>query len=502
MSASTVSSTARTASATTPAFGFWLNGKSRPAHSGASFERKNPFDGSVAATFANGDESDANDAVQAARDAFDTGPWPRSAARTRYQVLMRFAQVLSDNARAIAERMVLESGKPIKVAFGEVQGSIKTIEYYAGATLALEGRAISDRNPEALGLVLREPIGVAALITPWNFPVLNPVIKIAPALAAGCTLVVKPSHLCPGPTLLLAQYLTEAGLPDGVLNVVTSDLDRGALVGQILCSSLLVDKIAFTGSTATGRAVMRAATSNIKHVSLELGGKSANIVFNDAPFDEAAATAISAFCYNSGQQCSAGSRLLVQRGIHDRFIDAVVEQAHLQVLGDPMKDTTSMGPLINEEQHTRVLGYVEIGKREGKLVTGGGAPPGAAFANSLFVEPTIFDAVSNSSKLAQEEVFGPVLAVILFDTEEDAIRLANESRYGLAGGVWSSSINTAIRVAKAVRTGKMFINSYNSAGIDDMPHGGYKESGIGREWGPNGLEEFQQVKTIQIRLPK
>ena len=502
MSASTVSSTARAANATAPAFGLWLNGKSRPAHSGASFERINPFDGSVAATFANGDESDANEAVQAARHAFDAGPWPRSAARTRYQVLMRFAQILSDNARVMAERMVLESGKPIKVALGEVQGSIKTIEYYAGATLALEGRAISDRNPEALGLVLREPIGVAALITPWNFPVLNPVIKIAPALAAGCTLVVKPSHLCPGPTLLLAQYLTEAGLPDGVLNVVTSDLDRGALVGQILCRSLLVDKIAFTGSTATGRAVMRAATSNIKHVSLELGGKSANIVFNDAPFDEAAATAISAFCYNSGQQCSAGSRLLVQRGIHDRFIEAVVSQARLQVLGDPMKDSTSMGPLINEDQHKRVLGYVEIGKQEGKLVTGGGAPPGAAFANSLFVEPTIFDAVNNSSKLAQEEVFGPVLAVILFDTEEDAIRLANESRYGLAGGVWSSSINTAIRVAKAVRTGKMFINSYNSAGIDDMPHGGYKESGIGREWGPNGLEEFQQVKTIQIRLPK
>ncbi len=502
MSASSASSSARKAGASAPAFGLWLNGKSRPAHSGASFERKNPFDGSVAATFANGGESDANEAIQAARQAFDTGPWPRSAARNRYQVLMRFAQLLSDNARAMAERMVLESGKPIKVALGEVQGSIKTIEYYAGATLALEGKAVSDRNPEAMGLVLREPIGVAALITPWNFPVLNPVIKIAPALAAGCTVVVKPSHLCPGPTLLLAQYLTEAGLPDGVLNVVTSDLDRGALVGQILCVSLLVDKIAFTGSTATGRAVMRAAASNIKHVSLELGGKSANIVFNDAPFDEAAATAINAFCYNSGQQCSAGSRLLVQRGIHDRFVEAMVGQARLQVLGDPMKDATSMGPLINEEQHKKVLGYIEIGKQEGKLVTGGGAPPGAAFAGSLFVEPTIFDAMSNSSKLAQEEVFGPVLAVIPFDTEEDAVRLANDSRYGLAGGVWSSSINTAIRVAKAVRTGKMFINSYNSAGLDDMPHGGYKESGIGREWGPNGLEEFQQVKTVQIRLPK
>lgn len=500
MSASTVSTATRKASTKAPAFGLWLNGEERPAQSGAVFQRTNPFDGSVAATFANGDQSDANAAIEIARKSFDTGPWPRSSARTRYQVLMRFAQILSDRAREMAERMVVESGKPIKVGLGEVQGSIKTIEYYAGAALAMEGKAINDRVPDALGMVLREPIGVAALITPWNFPVLNPVIKIAPALAAGCTLVVKPSHLCSGPTMLLAQYLAEAGLPDGVINVVTSDLNRGAVVGEILCSSLLVDKIAFTGSTTTGRAVMRAAASNTKHVSLELGGKSANIIFNDAPFDEAAATAINAFCYNSGQQCSAGSRLLVQRGIHDRFVDAIIKQAHLQVVGDPMKETTSMGPLVNEEQHKRVLGYIDVGKKEGKLVTGGGAPATAECANGLFVEPTIFDSINNSSKLAQEEVFGPVLAVISFDSEEEAIRLANDSRYGLAGGVWSNSINTAIRVVKGVRTGKMFVNCYNSSGLDDLPHGGYKESGVGREWGPNGLEEFQQLKTVQIRL--
>lgn len=502
MSTSTVANSARKANTVAPTFGLWLNGKSRPARSGATFERMDPFNDSLAATFANGDEGDANAAIQIARNAFDIGPWPRTAARTRYQVLMRFAQIVSDNAQVLAERMALESGKPIKVGLGEVQGSIKTIEYYAGATLAMEGKAISDRIPEALGLIVREPIGVAALITPWNFPLLNPAIKIAAALAAGCTLVVKPSHLCSGPALLLAQYLTDAGLPDGVLNVVTSDLDRGAIVGQVLCGSLLVDKIAFTGSTATGRAVMRAAASNTKHVSLELGGKSANIVFDDAPFEEAVATAINAFCNNSGQQCSAGSRLLVQRGIHDRFIEALAKQAQLQVLGDPMTETTSMGPLISEEQHKRVLGYIEIGRKDGKLVAGGGAPPGAAFANSLFVEPTIFDRMSNSSKLAQEEVFGPVLAAISFDTEENAVRLANESRYGLAGGVWSNSINTAIRVAKGVRAGKMFVNCYNSSGLDDMPHGGYKDSGIGRELGPNGLEEFQQVKTIQIRLGK
>jgi acyl-CoA reductase-like NAD-dependent aldehyde dehydrogenase len=223
-------------------------------------------------------------------------------------------------------------------------------------------------------------------------------------------------------------------------------------------------------------------------------------VFNDAPFDDAAATAISAFCYNSGQQCSAGTRLVVQRGIHDRFVEAVVKQANLQLLGDPMRETTTMGPLINEEQYRRVLGYIDIGKNDGQLIAGGGASAHPECANGLFVEPTIFDGVDNSSRIAQEEVFGPVLAVIAFDTEEDAIRIANDSRFGLAGGVWSNSINTAIRVVKGVRTGKMFVNCYNNAGLDDLPHGGYKESGIGREWGSSGLEEFQQLKTVQIRL--
>ena len=247
---------------------------------------------------------------------------------------------------------------------------------------------------------------------------------------------------------------------------------------------------------------MRSAASNNKRVSLELGGKSANIVFDDAPFAEAAATAINAFCFNSGQQCSAGSRLLVQRGIHERFMEAIAAQARLQVLGDPRLETTTMGPLVNAEQHRRVMDYVDIGHAEGKLIAGGSSPRGEAFAKSYFLEPTVFDHVDNAGRLAQEEVFGPVLAVIPFDTEEDAIRLANESRYGLAGGVWSQSINTAIRVAKGVRTGKMFVNCYNSSGLDDMPHGGYKDSGIGREFGPNGLEEFQQVKTVQIKLTR
>ncbi|MBU6423993.1 MAG: aldehyde dehydrogenase family protein, partial [Chloroflexi bacterium] len=364
----------------------------------------------------------------------------------------------------------------------------------------LEGEAVSERVPDALGLVLHEPIGVCGFITPWNFPILNPVVKIAPALAVGCTVVIKPSHLCSGPVLLLARYLAEAGLPGGVLNVVTSDLERGGVVGQAIAASPLVDKIAFTGSTATGRAVMRTASGTNKRVSMELGGKSANIVFADAPFDDAAATSVRAFCHNSGQQCSAGTRLLVQRDIHERFVEALARETRRQTVGEPLAETTTMGPLVNDDQHRRVQGYLDIGRREARVVVGGGAPPGDAFAGSLFVAPTIFDDVDNASRLAQEEVFGPVLSVIPFTTEEDAVRLANDTRYGLAGGVWTSSIDRAIRVVKAVRTGKMFVNAYNNVGLEDLPHGGYKDSGIGREQGRRGLEEFQEVKTVQIKI--
>jgi acyl-CoA reductase-like NAD-dependent aldehyde dehydrogenase len=480
-------------------FDHLVDGATRAASTGQVFERINPTDGSVAGVFANGTADDARTAIASARKAFDQESWPHTPARLRFEILSKTAALIERNAEKLALRMVLESGKPIRTALGEVQGAVKTFQYYAGVALTLEGSAISDRVPDALGLILHEPIGVVGFITPWNFPLLNPVCKIAPALAAGCTVVIKPSHLCPGPAVLLVQYLHEAGLPKGVCNVVTSDIDRGAAVGQELATSPLVDKIAFTGSTATGRAVMRAASDTNKKVSLELGGKSANIVFADAPFDLAAQTAISAFCYNSGQQCSAGTRLLVQRSIHERFLDAIIKEAKKQVVGDPRDMATTMGPLVNEEQYRRVLSYIEVGSQEGLLVAGG-EPKGVTATGGFFVEPTIFDGVSNSARIAREEVFGPVLSVILFDTEDDAIRLANESRYGLAGGVWSSSIGTAIRVAKAVRTGKMFVNSYNSAGIDDMPHGGYKDSGVGREFGREGLTEFQQIKTVQIKL--
>ncbi len=478
-------------------FDLWIDGRPQPSLSGETFERRNPYDNTIASTFANGTEADAARAVAAARRAFDDGTWPDSPARERHAVLSNASRLLTERAEELAERMVLESGKPISLARGEVQVTIKTFDYYAGLALASEGEAISERMPGALGLVLREPVGVAALITAWNFPLTGTAIKIAPALAAGCTVVAKPSHLCAGPTVQLAQLLSEAGLPDGVVNVVTSDRSRGAEVGQSFSASMDVDKVAFTGSTASGQAVMRAAASNAKRVALELGGKSANIVFPDAPFDDAVATALGAFTFNSGQQCSAGSRLLLHRDIYDDFLIKLRERAGTVVLGDPMSPDTTMGPLISADQYRRVREYVEVGHQEGRLVAGGGA---GADGDSYFVEPTVFADIDPNARLAQEEVFGPVLAVIPFSTAEEAIEIANNSRYGLAGGVWSASLDTAFQVVRGVRTGKMFVNCYNTSGLDDMPHGGYKQSGFGREFGQSGLEEFLEQKTVQIRL--
>lgn len=464
------------------------------ATGGGTFSRTNPFDGTVAARFANATAADAEAAIHAARSAFDTGPWPRLSARARHDILRGVADAIRARSEDFAIRMVRESGKPVTLARAEAAAAARTFDYYSGLILADEGAAIAGRVPQALGLILPEPVGVCAFITPWNFPLLNPVCKIAPALAAGCTVVIKPSHLCPDPVILLAEVLAAAGLPPGVFNVVTSELERGGVVGQVLAGSPLVDKVAFTGSTATGRAVMRAAAANNTHVALELGGKSANIVFADAPFDTAVSTAITAFCFNSGQQCSAGSRLLVQSSIHDAFVDALVVAAGRQVLGDPADPATTMGPVVSPEQFARVSDYIAIGDGEGRRVCGG--PTG----DGLFIAPTIFTGLTNDARIAREEIFGPVLSVIPFEDEADAIRIANDSSYGLAGGVWSRSIDTALRVARAVRTGKMFVNCYNSAGIDDMPHGGVKDSGIGREFGRQGLEEYQAVKTVQIRL--
>ncbi len=483
---------------TTKDFELWVNGERRPARSGAVFERRNPYDNSIAGIYANGSDADAREAVDTAREAFDSGPWPHSSGHRRFEVLQKTAQLLIEREDEFAHRMAVESGKPVATGLGELRTAARTFEFYAGAALDLEGSAISNRFDDALGLVLKEPIGVVGFITPWNFPIVNPSVKIAPALAAGCTIVIKPSHLCSGPVLLLAQCLEDAGLPAGVLNVVTTDIDRGGLVGGVISGSPKIDKVAFTGSTSTGTIVMKSAAETNKPVALELGGKSANIVFADADLAAAARTSVRAFCNNSGQQCSAGTRLLVQKDVHEQFVRALIDNLSTEIVGDPLDPDTTMGPLVNSDQFRRVTNYIELANDLGVVVAGG--LPSHELASRGLVRPTIVDNVDNSSRIAQEEIFGPVLCVIPFTDEKDAIRIANESDYGLAGGVWTASIDRAIRVVKAVRTGKMFVNCYNNSGLEDLPHGGYKRSGIGREQGRMGLEEFLAAKTVQIRI--
>jgi acyl-CoA reductase-like NAD-dependent aldehyde dehydrogenase len=496
------STAARTTPARTPDFAtynLWIGGQERSAVTRATFTRSSPYDHLIVAEFANGGVADVEAAVAVARDAFDHGPWPDVAADERHRVLSGAAELLRRHAGEYVDRIVLETGKPVRDAELEVRRSAIAFDYYAGAALAQESAALNQRVAGALGMILKEPVGVVALITPWNFPLAQVAEKLAGALAAGCTVVAKPSHLGPSPGLLLARHLQDAGLPDGAFNVVTSDLERGAVVGQALASSAQVDKVVFTGSPQTGAAVMRAAAATTKRLSLELGGKSANIVFADAEFDAAVRGAVRGFTNLSGQWCAAGSRLLVERSLHHEFVAAVTTEAAKHVLDDPRKHATTMGPLITAEQFERVDRYIRLGRQDYRLVCGGGRPDDAD-PTSLFVSPTVFDDVDPASVLATEEVFGPLLVVIPFDSEEEAVAIANASPFGLAGAVWTRSLSVALRVTKAVRTGKMFVNSYSDAGLDNMPHGGYKQSGFGRELGAAGLAEYQELKTVQIKL--
>jgi acyl-CoA reductase-like NAD-dependent aldehyde dehydrogenase len=485
--------------AAVPKYELWIGGRDRPAVAGTTFSRTSPYDLRVVGEFANGSIADAEAALVAAREAFDRGSWPELSAADRHRVLSTVAELLRQHARAYVDRIVLETGKPITAAEVEVTRCAGVFEYYAGAVLAEESVAINRRVPAALGMILKEPVGVVAMITPWNFPLAQVAEKVAAALAAGCTVVAKPSHLGPSPAFLLAKDLQTAGLPGGVFNVITSDFDRGATVGQLLASSPLVDKVVFTGSPQAGRAVMSAASATTKRLSLELGGKSANIVFADADFDAAVRGTVRGFTNLSGQWCAAGTRLLVERSIHTEFVSALAAEAGRHVLDDPLRHATTMGPLITAAQFDRVSRYIALASDESRLVCGGGRPE-SADESSLFVAPTIFDDVAPCSVLSREEVFGPVLAVIPFETEDDAVELANASPYGLAGAVWTGSLSTALRVTKAIRTGKVFVNNYSDAGLDNMPHGGYKQSGFGRELAGAGLEEYQELKTVQIRL--
>jgi acyl-CoA reductase-like NAD-dependent aldehyde dehydrogenase len=456
----------------------------------------------VVASYPNCGIEETREALGVARRVFDETPWPTCPARERAQILTRASTLLTERADEFARWVALEAGKPIRMARSEVIHSAQVMSHFAAATQDLKGEAITQQVPDGIGLVIHEPIGVVGVITPWNFPLSLLVRKVAAAIAAGCTVVAKPSHYTPAVALMLADLLTEAGLPAGVFNVLTSDIDNGALVGQELASSTLVDMVAFTGSTEAGKSVGRAAMSNVKRIALELGGKSPNVVFADANMDDAVKGAYNGIYLNSGQVCQAGTRLLVERSVKDEFVRRLMEMSENAVLGDPLLASTTMGPLINERQVGRVTGYIEQGRKEAKVIYEATEKTKGQPEGSLFVAPTIFDDVPSAAVIAQEEVFGPVLAVLAFDTVEESIKLANETMYGLAAAVWTSNINTAFAVTKGIRAGTVWVNAYHSSSLNNLPYGGYKQSGLGRELGTQGLDEYLETKSVQIQLPR
>ena len=463
----------------------------------ASQDIVNPATGALLARAARATAAETHAAIGAARQAFDSGVWSGMTAERRGQILLDIARRLREDGPSFARLETENMGKPIIEAELDVADAATCFEYYGGLATKITG----DVNPvpdEAISLTLKEPVGVCGQIIPWNYPLLMAAWKIAPALCAGCTVILKPAEATPLTALALARILDAMpDLPKGVVNIVTGD---GIAAGAALASSDLVDKIAFTGSTRTGRSILRAAAdSNLKRVTLELGGKSPNIFFADAGWDAAVEGAVFGVFVNQGEVCSAGSRVLVERPIYSRFVEAMVAKARTITLGDPLDRGTRMGPLVTLRHRERVLSYVEEGRREGaRLVLGGGSPAGA-LSQGAYLEPTVFGDVRPDMKIAQEEIFGPVVAVLPFEGEEEAVRIANATPYGLAGAVWTRDIFRAFRMVRKLRAGIVWVNHMQPTYVE-APWGGMKMSGSGRELGRYGLDNYLELKQVHINL--
>ncbi|MFB9325806.1 aldehyde dehydrogenase family protein [Paenibacillus aurantiacus] len=474
----------------------YIGGQWVDALSGETRAIINPASGAVIASAAEGNAEDARRAIAAARAAFDEGEWSATPAAERARLIFELARLLEAEKDEFARLEVLDSGKPLREAAGDVNDAVACFRYYAGLATKPHGQTYEVADPMQ-AVVVREPIGVCGQIVPWNYPLLMAAWKLAPALAAGNTVVFKPAEITPLTAVKLFGLIERAGFPAGVANLV---LGAGATVGHELAENEQVDKIAFTGGTATGRSIMRAAAGNMKKISLELGGKSPNIVFADADFETAVEYAMFAIFAGQGQICAAGSRLLLEESIYDRFMERLTERTKTIVVGEGLSEDTEMGPLVSEGHLRKVLDYVEIGKAEGaRLVCGGNRLTDGQYAGGFFMEPTIFTDTTPDMRIVREEIFGPVLVVQTFKDEAEAIRLANDSIYGLAGAVFTNNGAKAQRVARKLRAGITWINTYHPT-YNEAPWGGYKQSGIGRELGTFGYEAYTEVKQINTNL--
>ncbi len=474
----------------------YIDGKWVDALDGARFDVVDPSTGAVIATVPDAKAADVDLAVRAARRAFDDGTWwPGTSERERGRILLRAAEIVRREHERLARLEATDCGKPIGEAMEDIAEVAFMFEYYGGWATKVEGDVIP-LGADAVSFVVKEPVGVAAAITPWNYPMMMAVQKVAPALAAGCTVVLKPAEQTPLTALELPKILEEAGLPAGVFHVVTG---FGETAGAPLVEHPMVDKVGFTGSREVGRLVMRTASDTLKRVTLELGGKSPNIVFADADFEQAVQGSCNGIFWNQGEICSAGSRVFVERSIYDDALEAMAERAKRVRLGRPLDPATTMGPLVSKEQQERVERYIEIGMREAKLAVQGERPADPELAGGYFVPPTIFYDVDNRATIAREEIFGPVMAVLPFSSVEEVVALANDNDYGLAAAIWTRDITKALRTARALRAGIVWINDTQPAPTE-MPWGGYKQSGIGRELGREGIEDYLEKKSIYVNL--